>query len=121
VSGVFLFTNLLSGYLPSSARFPFELDSLHTAYFAFFIFIAVFNAFNARTDKLNLFDAINSNKNFLKILLLIAAVQVILVYIGGGVFKCNGLNAVQWSVVLIAAVSIIPVDLLRKAVRNLIA
>ncbi|MDR1215993.1 MAG: calcium-translocating P-type ATPase, PMCA-type [Treponema sp.] len=115
VSAVFLFTDLLSSYLPSSGSFPFELDSLHTAYFAFFIFIAVFNAFNARTDKLNLFDNIGSNKNFLKILLLIAVVQVILVYIGGGVFKCNGLNGVQWLVVLIAAVSIIPIDLIRKA------
>jgi calcium-translocating P-type ATPase len=115
VSAVFLFTDLLSSYLPSSGSFPFELDSLHTAYFAFFIFIAVFNAFNARTDKLNLFDNIGSNKNFLKILLLIAAVQVVLVYIGGGVFKCNGLNGVQWLVVLIAAVSIIPIDLIRKA------
>jgi magnesium-transporting ATPase (P-type) len=116
VSALFLFTSLLSTYLQASDRFPFELDSLHTAYFAFFIFIAVFNAFNARTDKLNLFDNIRGNKDFLKILLLIAAVQVVLVYIGGGVFKCNGLNGVQWGIVLIAALSIIPIDLVRKAI-----
>jgi calcium-translocating P-type ATPase len=118
VSAVFLFTGILSQYLPSSPRFPIELDSLHTAYFAFFIFIAVFNSFNARTDKLNLFDNIRSNKNFLKIISLIAAVQVALVYIGGGVFKCNGLDMAQWGVVLIAAVSIIPVDIIRKALAN---
>jgi magnesium-transporting ATPase (P-type) len=118
VSAIFLFTSLLSTYLQASDRFPFELDSLHTAYFAFFIFIAVFNAFNARTDKLNLFDNIEGNKNFLKILSLIAAVQVALVYIGGDIFKCNGLNGVQWGVALIAAVSIIPVDLLRKVVMG---
>ncbi|MDR0410614.1 MAG: calcium-translocating P-type ATPase, PMCA-type [Treponema sp.] len=114
VSVVFLFTNIFS----RSGGFFAEPDSMHTAYFAFFIFIAVFNAFNARTDKLNLFDSISGNKNFLKILLLIAVVQVILVYVGGGVFKCNGLNGAQWGVVLIAAASIIPVDLIRKAVRN---
>jgi calcium-translocating P-type ATPase len=114
LSAVFLFTDIFAAYLPKSGNFPAQLDKLHTAYFAFFIFIAVFNAFNARTEKFNLFDHISGNKNFLKILFLIAAVQVALVYFGGGVFKCDGLGAAQWGIVLLAAVSIIPVDLARK-------
>jgi calcium-translocating P-type ATPase len=125
ISVVFLFTPILIDYIPRSADFPLigklfegyvssDLDKLHTTYFAFFIFIAVFNAFNARTDKLNLFDSIGGNKNFLRILGLIAIVQIGLVYLGGAVFKCNGLDAAQWIIVLVAGVSIIPVDLVRK-------
>ena len=103
LSLVFLFS--LEGYFG---------DKLHTAYFTFFVMIAAFNAFNARTDSINIFDNISGNKNFLLILGLIAIVQVMLVYFGGEVFKCYGLDLQQWGIVLLLAVSIIPVDMARK-------
>ncbi|MDY2848035.1 MAG: calcium-translocating P-type ATPase, PMCA-type, partial [Oscillospiraceae bacterium] len=52
-----------------------RFDALFSGYFALFIFIAVFNAFNARTEKANLFDNIGRNSGFLKILGLITVVQ----------------------------------------------
>jgi calcium-translocating P-type ATPase len=88
--------------------------SLHTAYFTFFVMIAVFNAFNARTDSINIFDNISGNKNFLLILGLITIIQIILVYFGGEVFKCYGLELKKWGIVLLLAASIIPVDVFRK-------
>lgn len=91
---------------------------LGTAYFAFFIFSAVFNAFNARTDKANLFENIGGNKGFLKVLGIIAVVQIAMTYLGGAVLRCHGLDFVEWLVVLVMAVSIIPVDLIRKAVMK---
>lgn len=91
-----------------------------TGYFAFFIFTAVFNAFNARTEKLNLFDNITKNKNFLKIMLLITAVQVALTYLGGDIFRCYGMSAMQWVVVLLLAFGIIPVDLIRKCIVKML-
>lgn len=91
---------------------------LGTAYFAFFIFASVFNAFNARTDKTNLFENINGNKGFLKILGLIAVVQIAMTYLGGAILRCHGLDLVEWIVILIMAISIIPVDLARKAVMK---
>lgn len=91
---------------------------LGTAFFAFFIFSAVFNAFNARTDKINLFENINGNKGFLKILAIIAVIQVAMTYLGGSILRCHGLDAVQWLVVLGMAISIIPVDLLRKVIMK---
>ncbi len=109
VSVFFLFVGVFSSILPTP-------EKLHTAYFAFFVFFAVFNAFNARTDKLNLFDNIQGNKNFLEVIALITVVQIALVYLGGGVFKCYGLNLLQWGVVFVPAISIIPVDLIRKAI-----
>ncbi|MDE5792695.1 MAG: cation transporting ATPase C-terminal domain-containing protein [Oscillospiraceae bacterium] len=89
---------------------------LLTGYFAFFILIAVFNAFNARTPKLNLFDNIKGNQGFLKVMGGIALVQVIMTYVGGMVLRCYGLNGKEWLIVLIMALTIIPVDLIRKAI-----
>ncbi len=91
---------------------------LHTAYFAFFIFIAVFNSFNARTEKLNLFDNISRNKGFLLVFGIIAVVQVIMAYVGGSILSGYGLNVTEWLLVLGMAITIIPVDLIRKAIAN---
>jgi magnesium-transporting ATPase (P-type) len=95
---------------------------LMTGYFTFFIFTAVFNAFNARTDRINLFDSITKNNGFLRVLAVIAAVQVLLVYVGmvsepiGEIFSCYGLNAKEWVFVLALALLIVPVDMVKKAV-----
>lgn len=89
---------------------------LLTGYFAFFIFVAVFNAFNARTDKLNLFENIGKNKGFLRIILLITVVQVLMTYLGGVILRCFGLTINEWIFVIIAAITIIPVDLVRKII-----
>lgn len=89
---------------------------LHTAYFAFFIFIAVFNAFNARTDKFNLFDNLGKNKGFLTVFGIIVVVQIIMTYIGGAILGGYGLNLTEWLVVLVLGISIIPIDLIRKAI-----
>jgi len=94
----------------------FYLSFSQTAYFTFFVMIAMFNAFNARTECINIFDNIGSNKNFLLVFGLIALIQIILVYVGGDVFRCYGLNLEQWGIVLLLAVSIIPVGMIRKAV-----
>ncbi len=89
---------------------------LMTGYFAFFIFMAVFNAFNARTDRMNLFDNIGGNTGFLKVMGLIVVVQVAMTYFGGVILRCFGLTANEWLFVIAMAFTIIPVDLIRKAV-----
>ncbi len=94
---------------------------LHTAYFAFFIFIAVFNGFNARTEKINIFDNISKNKGFLIVFGIIAVVQVIMAYVGGSILSGYGLNVSEWLLVLGMAITIIPVDLIRKAIANAVS
>lgn len=91
-------------------------EYLLTGYFSFFILAAVFNAFNARTEMINLFDNIGANKGFLKVMGLIAAVQVIMTYIGGRVLGCYGLDLTEWAVVLVMALSVIPADIIRKLI-----
>ena len=94
---------------------------LHTAYFAFFIFIAVFNAFNARTDRANLFDNLGKNKGFLTVFGIIAVVQILMTYLGGAILSGYGLNAAEWLMVLVMAISIIPVDLIRKGIAKAVS
>ena len=89
---------------------------LMTGYFAFFIFTAVFNAFNARTDQMNLFDNIGGNTDFLKVMGLIVVVQVIMTYVGDVILRCFGLTGGEWLFVLGMAFTIIPIDLIRKAI-----
>ena len=87
---------------------------LLTGYFAFFIFISVFNAFNARTEQINLFDNIKGNSGFLKILSLIVVVQICMTYFGGNILRCYGLTATEWLFIIILSFTIVPIDLIRK-------
>ena len=110
------------GFIREATGDALKLDGshaiLHTAYFAFFIFIAVFNAFNARTEKMNLFDNIGKNKGFLTVFGIIAIVQIVMTYVGGDILNGWGLNVTEWLVVLVLGISIIPIDLIRKAIAN---
>lgn len=87
---------------------------LMTAYFALFIFMSIFNAFNARTQRLNLFANITKNKVFLTTFFLIILIQIYLIYYGGSIFRTYGLNALEFIIVLVLAFSVVPIDFLRK-------
>ena len=58
-----------------------------TAFFALFIFIGIFNCFNARTPRLNLFSNLSRNKVFIFIIGFIIIVQLYLIYFGGKLFR----------------------------------
>ncbi len=85
-----------------------------TAFFCLFIFLNVFNMFNARTDKANIFDNIKQNPGFLRVVLLITVVQVVLVYVGGKVLRTVGLTINEWAVIIGLSILIIPLNMLRK-------
>lgn len=88
----------------------------YTGFFCAYIMMAVANGFNVRVDGLNLLENISLNKGFLNVMALIIAIQVLLTYVGGRVLRTTPLNMHEWFVVAVFAVSIIVVDLLRKAV-----
>ncbi len=87
---------------------------LMTAYFALFIFIGIFNSFNARSTRLNIFANLKKNKVFLGMIIFIATVQIYLIYHGGDLFRTYGLTSFEFFFVLILAASVIPIDFLRK-------
>ena len=87
---------------------------LMTAYFALFIFIGIFNAFNARSERINIFANLSKNKVFIAIILFIISVQIYLIYHGGDLFRTYGLKANEFFIVLVLAASVFPVDFIRK-------
>lgn len=90
----------------------------YTGYFAFFIFISVFNAFNTRSDGIDLFEKISLNKQFLIVMLGILIVQVFMIYFGGALLRTAGLTIKEWLCVLSLALTIFPVDLIRKIIMR---
>ena len=54
-----------------------------TAFFALFIFTGIFNSFNARTHRVNLFAHIHRNPGFVGIMAMVAVIQLVLIYYGG--------------------------------------
>jgi P-type Ca2+ transporter type 2C len=89
-----------------------------TAFFAFFVFIQVFNTLNARTQGLNLFEHLLDNRLFTVIIPAIMGIQILFITIGGDILRTVGLSFSEWLLVLSMAILIIPVDLIRKLVRN---
>lgn len=87
---------------------------LMTAYFALFIFIGIFNAFNARSERINIFANLSKNKVFIAIILFIVSVQIYLIYHGGDLFRTYGLKASEFFIVLLLAATVFPIDFLRK-------
>lgn len=104
-------------YEPVRALFRDEAAFL-TGFFAFSVFIHNFNKFNARTEKLNLFDHLLQNRGFLAVVGLIFVVQIAFTYLGGEVPRTVGLTLEEWLYVLAFSVVIIPLDLMRKLLRN---
>ena len=89
---------------------------LMTAYFALFIFIGIFNSFNARTYRINIFSNILKNRIFLFVIGFIISVQIYLIYFGGDLFRTYGLTAKEFLIILAIALSVWPVDAIRKLI-----
>ena len=91
---------------------------LLTAFFGFFVFVNNFNKFNSRTEGINLFEHILENRNFIFVVILIFFLQTVFTYLGGEVLRTVGLTLTEWIYVIGFSILIIPVDLIRKLVRN---
>lgn len=87
---------------------------LMTAYFSLFVFMGVFNAFNARTERLNIIANIKHNLAFLIIITFIIITQIYIIYNGGNIFRTYGLNIKELLLIIIISLTVIPIDWLRK-------
>lgn len=87
-----------------------------TALFALFMFMAIFNSLNARTHNINLSSHLSGNKPFLLIMSVVFIVQSFMIYIGGEVFRTAGLTFMEYMITLLLALTVIPVDILRKLI-----
>ena len=91
-----------------------------TGFFGFFVFMHNWNKFNARTERLNLFDHILKNKTFLQVVGMIFVVQIVFTYLGGEILRTVPLSLNELLFILGTSFVIIPIDLIRKAIRNAI-
>ena len=105
---------LISKYIKSLFRIDKNNIYLMTGFFALFIFMGIFNAFNARTTRINLFSNIRKNKVFTILFMCISLVQMYLIYFGGSLFRTYGLSLKELLIVLAMAFSVIPIDIIRK-------
>lgn len=85
-----------------------------TAFFGLFIFMTIFNSFNARTSRLNILANLSKNRIFIGVILLIVIVQLLLIYYGGDLFRTIGLSLKEIEIMLLCAFTVIPVEFLRK-------
>lgn len=96
--------------------FHYHLNAIcfFSAFFTLFIFCGIFNSFNARTSRINLLAYLSKNPAFVVIMVLISGIQIMLVYVGGTLFRTQSLTFAEMAFALCAASLVIPADVLRK-------
>lgn len=90
-----------------------------TAFFVLFIFSSVFNCFNARTDRLDLFAGLIKNKAFMGIMTAVLIIQILFVYLGGAVLRTTPLTAGELGYALLWSLAVFPAELARKVLWRL--
>ncbi len=115
-------------------------DQHITGYFVLFILAALFNGFNVRDRGFGIFSRLNENPSFLRIWLIIALVQAFIVNAAliplniptgdntyfnpfewlSNMFSCTPFSWQGWLLVIGMAITMIPVDLIRKLISNAI-
>lgn len=110
--------------LPIFATFFDTEAQFYTGFFCMFVFAFMVNAFNVRSDSANVFEHIKENPTFVKVWFLIMAVQIVLVSIGGvigEIFSCERFGLRGWGIVILMALTMYPIDLVRKLIVKLVA
>ena len=97
---------------------------LQTMFFIYFIWGALFNGFNCRSDGFDITKGLKDNKNFLKVFGLIVLIQAVIVCIGlipvgffksiGLIFSCVPVNLADWGVSILLAATVVPIGLINK-------
>lgn len=105
---------LKNNWIRSMYRYDESFHYLMTGFFALFIFMGIFNCFNARTHRLNLVSNLLKNKIFIIIISFIIIVQIILIYYGGNLFRTYGLTLKELIITILLAATVIPIDWIRK-------
>lgn len=107
----------------------FDTQEQHlTGYFVLFIVSALFNGFNVRDDGFAIFKGLDENTGFMKVFCIIVLVQALIVNAAlvpgvvftwiGNMFSCVPFGITGWEAVVLLAVTMIPVDLVRKCLTG---
>lgn len=124
VMSVLFFTlfNPDSGFcLPFAKNFFTNEAELRTGYFVLFMMSAIVNGFNVRSDDFDIFSGFKENKKFLVVMAIMALSVVFIACIGGPIgsmFGCTRFGISGWLLVLCLAITVIPIDMLRKVITK---
>ena len=90
-----------------------------TLFFALFVFMGIGIALCTRTERIQLFAHLKENRAFAVIMPAVAAIQLLIVYFGGEVFRCIPLRASDLGLCALFALTVIPADTVRKCVLRI--
>lgn len=103
-------------------------EKLYTAYFVLFVVSALFNGFNVRDNGFGILKGLKDNPGFMKVWIAIVFVQALIVNAAliplapfrwiSSMFSCTPFGMIGWLIVFAIAFTMIPVDLLRKALSG---
>jgi len=85
-----------------------------TVFFALFIFCGIFNCFLARADGVNLFAHLMKNRSFILIIAAVAIVQLMIIYFGGEIFRCEPLTPREIAQAALLASLVLPAGILLR-------
>ncbi len=122
ISFLFLKLPFFAQFYPDDTA---AMDRHLTGYFVLFILAALANGFNVRDDGFGIFKGLGDNPNFLKVMFTIILIQAAIVNCAliplapfkfiGEMFSCVPFGIAGWGIVILLAITMIPVDLIRKA------
>ncbi len=90
-----------------------------TGFFAFFVFIGIFNCFNSRSDRVNFLSGITKNPAFVLIICSVAFLQLLFTYLGGSILRTVALDADEIIFSLTMALAALPAGILHTVYRRL--
>ena len=106
---------------PSMHRVFSRGDEIYylSVFFALFIFCGLFNCFLARAEGMNILAHISANKPFILIVCTVCVVQLMIIYFGGEVFRCDPLTVREIVLSALLAGIVIPAELLRRGLGQI--
>ncbi|MBR2971967.1 MAG: calcium-translocating P-type ATPase, PMCA-type [Clostridia bacterium] len=96
-----------------------SLERHLSAFYALFIFAGIANSFTARSDRAFIFFGILKNKAFLIIMSFITAIQMLIIYFGGSLFRSIPLTLRELICVVSLALSVLLFDGIRRVFLKL--
>lgn len=91
-----------------------------TSFFALFVFIGIGIAISTRTYRINLFANLRRNPSFFIIMPSVAAIQLLIVYFGGDIFRCVPLHISDLAYCILLSLTVILADTIRKCIVKII-
>ena len=90
-----------------------------SAFYALFIFSGIVNSFTARSERMFIFSGILRNKAFILIMSFITAIQILIVYFGGTLFRSTPLTLMELGTIALISLSVLLFDSIRRVFAKL--